>query len=44
MANVHIRKDLYKRAVLRGIDEDIAGTVNRLYEEYLDSTESEKDE
>ena len=42
MVGVNIQKDLYKRAVLLGVDDEMSKVVNRLYGEYLDEKEIER--
>ena len=42
MVGVNIRKELYKRAVLLNVDDEMSGVVNRLYSEYLDEKEIER--
>jgi len=39
MVGVNIRKELYKRAVLLNVDDEMSEVVNRLYGEYLDEKE-----
>jgi len=41
MVGVNIRKELYKRAVLLNVDDEMSEVVNRLYSEYLDEKEIE---
>ncbi len=42
MVGVNIRKELYKRAVLLNVDDEMSEVVNRLYGEYLDEKEIER--
>lgn len=42
MVGVNIQKDLYRRAVLLGVDGEMSKDVNRLYSEYLDEKEIER--
>ena len=42
MVGVNIQKDLYRRAVLLGVDDEMSKVVNRLYSEYLDEKEIER--
>ncbi len=42
MVGVNIRKELYKRAVLLNVDDEMSEVVNRLYSEYLDEKEIER--
>jgi hypothetical protein len=44
MVGVNIRKDMYRRAVLLGVDGDMAKVINEFYERYLDELERKRDE
>lgn len=44
MPGVNIRIELYKRAVLLGIDDKMSKVINEFYEEYLNDIERKRDE
>ncbi len=44
MPGVNIRIELYKRAVLLGVDGKMSKAINEFYETHLDELEAKRDE
>ena len=44
MVGVNIQKDLYRRAVLLGVDDQMSKVLNEFYAKYIDELEAGKAE